>query len=114
VFNRYKNVFCLQHIFNFNTLNSNEHNYTSSSSSDGGLDSVQGYPNNLIGDYPQTVLTPPGTPTSGSSLDTATPPIDRDVNHYYNNTMLTADMTPPSSPVNSDIGDGADIYMSRP
>jgi hypothetical protein len=95
------------HNFNSNTLNSNEHNYTSSSSSDGGQDSVQGYPN-LIGDYPQTVLTPPGTPTSGSSLDTATPPIDHDVNNYYN-TMLTADMTPPSSPVNSDIGDGADM-----
>ena len=70
-------------------------------------DSVQGYPN-PNGDYPQTVLTPPGTPTLGSSLDTATTPIDHDVNHYYN-TMLTADMTLPSSPVNSDIGDGADV-----
>ena len=48
------------HNFNFNTLNSNESN------SDGGQDSAQGYPN-PTGDYPQTVLTPPGNPTSGSS-----------------------------------------------
>lgn len=96
------------HNFNFNPLNSNENNYYSSSNnSDEENDLTSAHIIDSTTDYPSTVLTPPSTPRSGSSLDTGTPPIDHGTRD--SELLFTAEMTPPSSPIDSDIGDMEDM-----
>jgi hypothetical protein len=90
------------HYFNPNILNSNEHNYTSSSNNSDS-DPIPSC------DYPYTTMTPPGTPRSGSSLQTGTPPMDYEATLQFSDMMMTMDMTPPPSPTESILAQGEDM-----